>query len=296
MGAKLRLRRPEGLLLAAHFLFLISVVVAAPSLKVKPLMDLQERAELQLDPAAGPESIAFDGGGGGPYTGVSDGSVLRWNNVCGGPYETMMEGVCGRPLGLQFEKATGDLYIADAYFGLLMVATEAEGQPFSFTNGVDIDQDEGIVYFTDSSTRFHRRRWRCCCGGWPSQRRGHGQDGAFLLVAETTNRRVLRYWLRGQARGKSTSLRSSSASRTTSRGRQRGSFGWRSEWAGTSSRRGELRATVMCPVAMRLAADGAVVEVVEDCTAAGAVSEVEERSGTLWLGSVVRPYVEVYSL
>jgi hypothetical protein len=28
--------------------------------------------------AAGPESVAFDGAGGGPYAGVSDGRVLRW--------------------------------------------------------------------------------------------------------------------------------------------------------------------------------------------------------------------------
>jgi hypothetical protein len=28
--------------------------------------------------AAGPESVAFDGRGDGPYTGVSDGRVLRW--------------------------------------------------------------------------------------------------------------------------------------------------------------------------------------------------------------------------
>ncbi|CAL4995655.1 unnamed protein product [Urochloa decumbens] len=41
-------------------------------------------ARLELIPvdvdggAAGPESVAFDGDGGGPYTGVSDGRVLRW--------------------------------------------------------------------------------------------------------------------------------------------------------------------------------------------------------------------------
>ncbi|KAL2984505.1 hypothetical protein AAZX31_12G091800 [Glycine max] len=29
------------------------------------------------------------------------------------------EHICGRPLGLRFDKKTGDLYIADAYFGLL---------------------------------------------------------------------------------------------------------------------------------------------------------------------------------
>ena len=30
-------------------------------------------------------------------------------------------GACGRPLGLKFNEATCDLYIADAYFGLLVV-------------------------------------------------------------------------------------------------------------------------------------------------------------------------------
>jgi len=41
-----------------------------------------EGGRLQLIPveggAAGPESVAFDGAGGGPYAGVSDGRVLRW--------------------------------------------------------------------------------------------------------------------------------------------------------------------------------------------------------------------------
>lgn len=30
------------------------------------------------EPVSGPESLAFDGRGGGPYSGVSDGRVLRW--------------------------------------------------------------------------------------------------------------------------------------------------------------------------------------------------------------------------
>lgn len=70
-------------------------------------------------------------------------------------------------MGLRFHKQTGDLYIADAYLGLMKVgregglatslATEAEGVPFGFTNDLDID-DDGIVYFTDSSTTY-RRRW-----------------------------------------------------------------------------------------------------------------------------------------
>lgn len=76
------------------------------------------------------------------------------------------EHICGRPLGLRFHKKTGDLYIADAYFGLLKVGsngglatpltTEAEGVPLNFTNDLDIDE-EGNIYFTDSSTNFQRR-------------------------------------------------------------------------------------------------------------------------------------------
>lgn len=34
---------------------------------------------ISLDGAVGPESIAFDSLGGGPYTGVSDGRILKWN-------------------------------------------------------------------------------------------------------------------------------------------------------------------------------------------------------------------------
>ena len=31
------------------------------------------------EPVSGPESLAFDGRGGGPYSSVSDGRVLRWD-------------------------------------------------------------------------------------------------------------------------------------------------------------------------------------------------------------------------
>ena len=76
------------------------------------------------------------------------------------------EDICGRPLGLRFHKRTGDLYIADAYFGIMKVGpegglatsltTEADGVPLRFTNDLDVDE-EGNVYFTDSSSVFQRR-------------------------------------------------------------------------------------------------------------------------------------------
>ena len=77
-----------------------------------------------------------------------------------------LEHICGRPLGLRLNKTSGDLYIADAYFGILVVGSkgglaqsltsEAEGQKFMFTNDLDLDAN-GIIYFTDTSSIYSRK-------------------------------------------------------------------------------------------------------------------------------------------
>lgn len=86
---------------------------------------------------------------------------------CRGSQNPNLEHVCGRPLGLRFNDKTGELFVADAYLGLLVVgpddkfatpiAKQAQGVEFHVTNGLDIDPDSGAVYFTDSSMRFQRR-------------------------------------------------------------------------------------------------------------------------------------------
>lgn len=84
---------------------------------------------------------------------------------CEGPHDDdKMEHICGRPLGLCFDTATGDLYIADAYMGLLVVGPDggmatkvATRIPLGFTNGLDIDHRNGVVYFSDSSSQYQRR-------------------------------------------------------------------------------------------------------------------------------------------
>ncbi|KAK1366020.1 Strictosidine synthase [Heracleum sosnowskyi] len=196
--------------------------------------------------AAGPESFAFDVTGEGPYTGVSDGRILKWNqsqrrwtnfsattpdrNGCEGPHDhTATENVCGRPLGLSCNKKTGDVYIADAYMGLLVVApngglatkltSEAEGVQFKFTNGVDIDDTTGDVYFTDSSSVYSRRNHTLVVltgdkTGRLLKYNIHTKETAvilkdlyfpngvalsknkeFLIFAETSTCRVFRLWL-----------------------------------------------------------------------------------------------------
>ena len=92
---------------------------------------------------------------------------IRKRKLCDGSTNPNLEPICGRPLGLKFNTETCHLYIADAYFGLLMVepnggvaqklATSAEGIPFRFMNGLDIDTNTGMIYFTDSSIIFQRR-------------------------------------------------------------------------------------------------------------------------------------------
>uniref|UniRef100_A0A0E0LW85 Strictosidine synthase conserved region domain-containing protein n=1 Tax=Oryza punctata TaxID=4537 RepID=A0A0E0LW85_ORYPU len=77
----------------------------------------------------------------------------------------LTESKCGRPLGLRFHNTSGNLYIADAVSCVsararggeaTVLATEADGMPFRFTNGVDVNQVTSEVYFTDSNTRFPR--------------------------------------------------------------------------------------------------------------------------------------------
>lgn len=75
--------------------------------------------------------------------------------------------MCGRPLGLAFDYDNKLLYVADAYVGLRVkrttdtqaveVATSAEGMPFRFLNGLDVDQRSGIVYFTHFTSAFNLR-------------------------------------------------------------------------------------------------------------------------------------------
>ncbi|RVX14068.1 Protein strictosidine synthase-like 11 [Vitis vinifera] len=132
-----------------------------------------------------PYSFAFDQLGGGPYTGVTDGRIFKYGGprvgftefaftapnrskeVCDGTRDINLGPICGRPLGLGYDHSSIRLYIADAYFGLLAVgsnggpatqaATSAEGVPFRFLSGLDVDPVTGTVFITDFSTEYELR-------------------------------------------------------------------------------------------------------------------------------------------
>ncbi|KAF9667525.1 hypothetical protein SADUNF_Sadunf15G0032200 [Salix dunnii] len=212
--------------------------------------------QIFLPPAGfGPESLAFEFPGGAFYTGVSDGRVLRYQPLIGftsfaftSPNRTMAlcDGttddpdkgpICGRPFGLAYNPITRQLYIADAYYGLLVVdsngglakqiATGAEGQPFVFCNGLDIDPITRNIYFTDTSAVYDLRNstkglqandstgrllkydvrtnqvtvlMRNLSGAAGAAVSG---DGRFVLVSEFVGNRIQRYWLTGSNAGTS---------------------------------------------------------------------------------------------
>jgi sugar lactone lactonase YvrE len=155
-------------------------------------------------------------------------------NNCDAPSElppVATESSCGRPLGLRFHRNSGNLYIADAYMGLMRVgpdggeatvlAAEAGGEPFLFTNGVDIDQVTSDVYFTDSSKTYQRSQHQMVTTSGDSTGRimkyspqtNHvtvlqsgvtypngiaiSEDRTHLIVALTGPCKLLRYWIRG---------------------------------------------------------------------------------------------------
>ncbi|GLJ31772.1 hypothetical protein SUGI_0639110 [Cryptomeria japonica] len=208
-----------------------------------------------LNQLAGPECLAFDPQGRGPYTGTGDGRIMRWDGPENGWAEfaytspnrsleicepkvpavanIQYEYICGRPLGLRFNKRTGYLYIADAYFGLLYVGpegglatpltSEAEGVPLRFANDLDIDDDDNI-YFTDSSHKYQRRHFLQII--FSTERSGRvlkfdaktkqtkvlvqglhfpnglslSKDKSFFVYAADSGR-LSRYWLKGPKAG-----------------------------------------------------------------------------------------------
>ncbi|CAL4944413.1 unnamed protein product [Urochloa decumbens] len=347
--------------------------------EMPPHADARERlrgAEVRFrGEVQGPESVAFDPQGRGPYTGVADGRVVFWDGerwapfatssprwtqeLCGGPKASPLEylpneHICGRPLGLRFDKRNGDLYIADAYFGLLKVgpegglatplATEAEGVRLNFTNDLDLD-DEGNVYFTDSSIHYQRRNFmQLVFSGDPSGRLlkynpqtkettvlhrnlqfpngvSMSKDGTFFVFCEGSRGRLSRYWLKGEKAGTVDLFAILPGFPDNVRTNEKGEF-WvaihcrRSMYARLMSRHIKLRKFFLSlpipakyhylmqiggklhAVIIKYSPDGEVLDILEDTKGevVRAVSEVEEKDGKLWIGSVLMPFIAVFDL
>ncbi|KAI9542997.1 hypothetical protein NQZ68_013928 [Dissostichus eleginoides] len=210
---------------------------------------LQKGRRLFVGKLHGPESFTADEEG-NVFTGTVDGKLWRIAPddsltllthmgqdlpECGS--STDYEPVCGRPHGVRLDRH-GQLIVADSYLGLhsvdpktgektLLLANSqgAAGVPFAFLNGLEISSQTGIIYFTDSSSRWGRRHVTLEVIELNSLGRllsfdpqtgsvavllgdlympngiALSPDEHFLLLAETSIGRILKFWLKGPKAG-----------------------------------------------------------------------------------------------
>ncbi|MEM9278002.1 MAG: SMP-30/gluconolactonase/LRE family protein [Pseudomonadota bacterium] len=124
-----------------------------------PNKELAKIKRVSLGEYSGPEDLAV-GPDGMVYTSTREGSILR--HVPGSGEVSVVADTKGYPLGVEFGP-DGNLYVADAYKGLLKIDESgaltvlanktSDGSPILFADDLDITS-EGIVYFTDASTKF----------------------------------------------------------------------------------------------------------------------------------------------
>jgi len=179
---------------------------------------------------AGPEAIAFDAQG-RLYTGLSDGRVVSVSTD--GSDCRVLGNTGGRPAGLQVQ-SDGSLVIADAMKGLLHLradgtfeswVTAVDGVSLGLTDDLALDQ-RGRVFFSDASWKFglpvhrldaleHGGRGRLMLHDPASKGTATlladlqfangvalGPDEQFVLVNQTTDYRITRYWMKGERSGK----------------------------------------------------------------------------------------------
>ncbi|EPS72604.1 hypothetical protein M569_02148, partial [Genlisea aurea] len=326
------------------------------------------------DQVFGPESLEFDILGRGPYSGLADGTIARWmgpelgwetfalvtpnwsRNTCAtGVHSTTytqwkVEPQCGRPLGLRFDRKTGDLYIADAYYGLLVVGPEGglaiplsnnvHGKPLLFANDLDIHPN-GSIFFTDTSARYNRaNHFFILLEGEatgrllrydPPTKTTHvvleglafpngvqfSKDYSFILLAETTNCRIVKYFVEGPKMGRVETLVNLPGFPDNIRRRSEGELYWvaidccRTAAQELLVRRPWMRSVYFrLPIPMRYLArmagmrmytmialvsgeGGEIVDALEDKEGQimKLVSEVREFKGKLWIGTVAHNHI-----
>lgn len=178
----------------------------------------------------GPEGVAADRSG-RLVVGYLDGRVVR-SRLDDGATE-LLANTGGRPLGMAPQE-DGTVFVADALRGLLRIdvdgsvvvlSTQAEGVPYRFTNDLAVDAAGENVYFSDSSSKWgvgydtvdiiehggHGRLLKYCCATQVTTvlMKGlqfangvtMGPDDAYVLVAESGQYQVQRYWLKGPKAG-----------------------------------------------------------------------------------------------
>jgi sugar lactone lactonase YvrE len=180
----------------------------------------------------GPEGIAVDAVG-RIYAGYLDGRVARF--APDGSGYTFFGNTHGRPLGTAFGP-DGGVVVADADKGLMFLSgggepevlvDAADGVKFGFTDDLAVEKLGKGIYFSDASSKFgfghhmedlieHGANGRLIRYDFRTKETkvlmnglhfangvAIGPEDAFVLVNETSEYRVMRYWLKGDKAGTS---------------------------------------------------------------------------------------------
>lgn len=185
-------------------------------------------------PGTAPEDVvaAADGS---IWTGVEDGRIIRVNPD--GSHPQVVADTGGRPLGLAFTH-DGALLICDSHRGLLRcepktgqlttLVSEVAGTPLTFCSNA-VESSDGTIYFTESTNRFHYEQYKAAVieargSGSLLRRTPDGEvsvlasglhfangvtltdDESAVVFAESTGRRLSKYWLSGPQAGQITTL------------------------------------------------------------------------------------------
>ncbi|GJN04693.1 hypothetical protein PR202_ga22260 [Eleusine coracana subsp. coracana] len=339
------------LVVIAISILVLLLVPSAAAARVGPSVtkpiDASETKHLELPGLViGPESVAFDKHGAGPYVSISDGRVLKYGgegvgwttfayslsyvrNNCSTKSSELptpaRESSCGRPLGPRFHRDSGYLYIADAYMGLMRVgprggeatvlATEAAGVPLSFTNGVDVDQVTGDVYFTSSSTTYTRAQHEMVTKTGDSTGRvlkydpktnqvtvllsdvtypngiSISADRTHLVVALTGPCKLIKFWLQGSKAGTVEPFTDLPGYPDNVRPDMKGGY-----WVALHREKYELPfGKDSHLLAIRIGAKGEKLQDIRGPKSVRPTEIVERDGGKIYLGSVELSYVSIVS-
>ncbi|KAL3511167.1 hypothetical protein ACH5RR_030568 [Cinchona calisaya] len=293
----------------------------------------------------GSEAYAFDPMGEGPYAGLNDGRIVKYQGpeigftdfaittasrskeLCDGiiPGKNLeLAANCGRPIGLEFNHKTGDLYITDAYNGLMVVGpdggiatqlTSLDGIPNDVLDAVDVDPVTGTVFYTDLGSEFLKIKnlTAFLLSGDTSGRllkydpktgqrtvvlRGLSgpngvavsKDGTFVLISEYVAGRIRKFWVKGPKANSSEVLVNLPGSPDNIKRTISGDF-----WVPVNIER-LLPKKTSFPLAQKFSSNGQILETVNFYAEYNEtyITEVHEHLGSLYVASTYTNFVGVF--
>ncbi|KAF2927633.1 hypothetical protein DAI22_06g219200 [Oryza sativa Japonica Group] len=194
-----------------------------------------------------------------------------------------------------------------------VLAMKADGVPLRFTNGVDIDQVTGDVYFTDSSMNYQRSQHEQVTATKDSTGRlmkydprtnqvtvlqsnitypngvAMSADRTHLIVALTGPCKLMRHWIRGPKTGKSEPFVDLPGYPDNVRPDGKGGY-----WIALHREKYELPfGPDSHLVAMRVSAGGKLVQQMRGPKSLRPTEVMERKDGKIYMGNVELPYVGV---